>query len=222
MPTAPADHDLEVQSLVRDELGWTPDVDAADIGVSVVDGAVTLSGTVSTYPQKVAAKKAALRVRGVRTLVDELTVDPGGASAHVGETQLARTVDRALSHADNIPETVTAAVHEHNVMLMGEVTWDFERQAAVHAIESLRGVQSISNGITLRPRPPAADAEQRIREALARYDGVGPDTVDVVVDGTRATLTGTVKSWAQRRMASTITWSSPHITEVDNRIAVTA
>ena len=222
MPTAPEDHDLEVQSLVRDELEWTPQVDAADIGVSVVDSAVILSGTVSTYAQKVAAKKAALRVRGVRTLVDELTVQSDGRAAEVTETELAQEVERALKRSDNVPETVKAAVHGHGVMLMGEVTWDFERQAAVHAIESLRGVQSISNGITLRPRPPAADAEQRIREALARYDGVGPDTVDVVVDGTRATLTGTVKSWAQRRMASTITWSSPHITEVDNRIAVTA
>ena len=58
MATA-TDHDLDVQTLVRAELMWTPDIDTAAIGVEVKDGAVTLSGVVDTLAEKIAAEKAA-------------------------------------------------------------------------------------------------------------------------------------------------------------------
>ncbi|MCE7481820.1 BON domain-containing protein [Microbacterium profundi] len=66
--------DAEVQRTVLQELQWTPDVDDAGIGVAVEDGTVALSGEVDSYSERLAAKHAALRVRGVSAVIDNLTV----------------------------------------------------------------------------------------------------------------------------------------------------
>jgi len=216
MPIA-TDHDLDVQTSVREELGWTPDVDSAGIGVSVENGAVTLSGEVDTHAEKVAAERAALRVRGVRALVDDLTVKPKTAWP-VTETEIVQEVDRALKSASNVPETVKATVGDHTVTLTGDVSWDFQRHAAQRAVQYLRGVYAINNLITLTSRASAPDTEQRIRDAIARNAQLDAQTIHVAVAGNKVTLTGTVRSWAEFRQAANAAWASPHVTDVENKI----
>lgn len=217
--TIATDSDLDVQTLVDDELEWTPDVDAAGIGVAVADGTVTLSGEVDSYAERLAAKRAARRVRGVRTIVDNLTVHPKSANP-VTETDIAKEVNRALSRAANIPEAVQAEVDGHNVTLTGEVDWDFQRTAAKRAVQYLRGVYTVNSMITLKARPSAVDTEERIRNALTRSAQIEAQHVHVRADGDNVILTGTVKSWAERRQAANAAWASPHVSHVDNRIEV--
>lgn len=219
--TIATDRDLDVQTLVSEELEWTPEVDAAGIGVAVEAGAVTLSGEVDDYAERLAAKRAALRVRGVRAIVDNLTVHPK-APWPVTETDIAKEVERALKSASNVPETVKAEINAHNVTLTGEVDWDFQRRAAKRSVQNLRGVYTVSNMITLKARPSAADTEERIRNAFTRNAQLDAKTIHAAVAGSKVTLTGTVKSWAERRQAGYAAWASPHVTEVDNQIIVRA
>lgn len=213
------DSDLDVQTVVRDELDWSPDVDPARIGVAVEDGCVTLSGEVDSYAERLAAKRAALRVRGVRALIDDITVHPKSAWP-VTETDIAKEIDRALRSTSNVPESVKAEIIKHNVTLTGEVDWEFQRTAAKRAVQYLRGVCTVNNLITLRPRPSAADAEERIRAALTRNAELDAKTIDVAVSGNKVTLTGTVKSWAEKHQAGMAAWSSPHVVDVENLIVV--
>jgi len=62
--------DVELKHALEAELEWTPAVDATRIGVAVNDGAVSLFGDVSSYPQKAAAVG---RVRCAAGLVFETT-----------------------------------------------------------------------------------------------------------------------------------------------------
>lgn len=217
--TTSTDRDLALKTDIEDELEWTPDVDAAGIGVAVEDGTVTLSGEVDTYPERLAAKNAALRVRGVRTLVDNLEVHPR-ASWPVTETDIAKEVERALRHATNVPDSVQAVVEGHSVTLRGEVEWEYQRMAAKGAVQYLRGVFTVHNLITLRERPTAADTEQRIRAAWTRSALIDASSVHVEVEGGKVILTGTVSSWAEKSEAAAAAWSSPHVTAVDNRLVV--
>lgn len=50
--------DANRKAAVVDELGWTPAADSTHIGVAVDGGAVTLSGEVATYPDKMLAGEA--------------------------------------------------------------------------------------------------------------------------------------------------------------------
>ena len=54
--------DAELQQHVMDELKWEPTIHAAEIGVAVKDGVVTLSCNVDSYVKKWAAGRAAKRV----------------------------------------------------------------------------------------------------------------------------------------------------------------
>ena len=67
--------DPQLQSDVLDELAFDPTVDATNIGVVAKDGVVTLTGTVLSYPEKLAAERAVKRVAGVHGIADELKIE---------------------------------------------------------------------------------------------------------------------------------------------------
>ncbi|WP_169580604.1 MULTISPECIES: BON domain-containing protein [Microbacterium] len=217
--TVIARRDRDVRDSVQNELEWMPQVEASRIGVSVEDGAVTLSGEVDDFAQRVAAKRAALRVRGVRTVIDHLTVYPKRGWP-VSEREIAGEVERALKAAVNVPDTVKAEIQDHTVVLTGEAEWDYQRRAAKRAVRELRGVYAVSDMIALAPRPTAPDTVDRIRSALARNALVDAGRIDVSVAGTSVVLSGSVTSWAERREAERAAWGSPHVTHVDNRVTV--
>lgn len=213
--------DQEIQAAVQDELDWTPDVDNAGIGVAVEDGTVSLSGEVDTYAEYLAAKRAALRVRGVRAVVDQLVVHPR-SDWPVSETDIAKEVDHALRWAANVPATVKAEVKEHMITLRGAVDWDYQRVAAERAVAYLRGVHSVVNLVTLTTRPSAKDTEARVRSALRRNAQLDANTIDAEVTGSKVRLSGVVQSWAERTQAERAAWASPYVSEVDNDIVVRA
>jgi osmotically-inducible protein OsmY len=82
--------DLEIQQDVMIELKWQPFLQAANIGVSVKDGIVTLSGTVDTYSQKVAAERAVKKVAGVRAVAEEIQIGVPHAGKKTRQRRQAR------------------------------------------------------------------------------------------------------------------------------------
>jgi osmotically-inducible protein OsmY len=217
--TTPLRSDHDIQTAVEDELDWSPELDAAGIGVATDGGAVSLSGEVTTYLQRIAATRAALRVRGVRTLVDNIVVNSSSNYTQT-ETDLAKSVQHALEWTAGIPSTVTAELVGHTAKLSGEVQWNFERENAHRAIQRLRGIDYVQDLITLRVRPGNTAAAGHIEAALERNASLHGTDVAVHVTDTTAKLTGSVRTWAQRRTAENIAWASPHITHIDNQISV--
>ena len=55
--------DAELRQDVINELKWEPTLKAAEIGVAVKDGVVTLSGYVYSYVKKLVAERAATRIK---------------------------------------------------------------------------------------------------------------------------------------------------------------
>jgi hypothetical protein len=66
--------DMQLKQDIEAELSWDPKVNAAQIGVTVDGGAVSLLGSVDTYAEKWAAEDATRRVSGVRSVAQDLTV----------------------------------------------------------------------------------------------------------------------------------------------------
>jgi osmotically-inducible protein OsmY len=211
--------DHELQQAVWSELDWTPEVDASHIGVAVTSGAVTLTGEVPSYSALLAAKKAALRVRGVTALADDLTVHYIGGP--VTDTDIAEAALSALRANSMVPQdTVKVEVRNHAITLTGNVDWNYEREAAAHIVEHLRGVKTVQNLITLNDRASAFDTKTRIKHAIARQAALDAEKILVEVDGTEVTLTGSVANWNERKAAGKAAWASPHVTAVHNKLDV--
>jgi hypothetical protein len=95
-------------------------VDAAHIGVAVTDCAVTLSGEVTSYPERYHAEQAAKRVRGVTAVAEEIAVRSTWVTLNDTDTDIAREAGEALDRSVDVPPgAVTASVHDHRITLPG-------------------------------------------------------------------------------------------------------
>jgi osmotically-inducible protein OsmY len=211
--------DAELKTDVVDEFEWTPSFDPAHIGVAVDDGVITLSGEVGTYPEKHAAVQAALRVRGVTAVADEITVR--NTWAELADTDIAREVGDALTRSVALPkDAVKAVVHNHVVTLSGIVTWNFQRDVAERAVRYLKGVAAVHNRITVKPLPATGDIKKAINSALVRNAQLDSNGIEVTVGDGVVTLTGEVQSWAERRQAEQASWSAPGVVDVKNLLQI--
>ncbi len=212
-------NDVTIERAVEDELVWIPEVDAQEIGVSVLDGVVTLSGRIATHAERLAAVDAARRISGVVDVKDELVVDYTESGR---DLEIAEAVRRALDLTVPVPPSaVSVEVHEGVVTLTGTLGWHFERMAAERSAENVPGVRAVVDRIQLSSRASAADAQERITQALERNALLDARRIHVTVEDNVATLTGTVQSYAEKRQAALAAWCSPHVNDVRNQIKVT-
>ena len=65
-------NNADLQKDVQDAIKWEPLLNAAEIGVIVKDGVVTLTGTVDSYAKKSEAEGAAKNVAGVKAVVENI------------------------------------------------------------------------------------------------------------------------------------------------------
>jgi osmotically-inducible protein OsmY len=211
-----------IQEDVIEELAWSADVNDSRIGVSVLDGAVTLSGEVDSHADRNAAVRAALRVTGVSVVADDLEVRRDVKSGHT-DTDIATAIRTALKWTSKVPgDSVQVEVRDHVAFLTGNVTYQFQRREAEKLVTGVAGVRHVENRIELTPRASAEDTQQRIERALVRDAVTDADAIRVTVVGQEVTLTGTVRTWLERSEAARAAWSSPHVTAVHNKIEVRA
>ena len=85
--------DMTLKQRIEDELDFEPSVDAADIGVAVENGIVTLSGHVPTYGQKAKVEEIVGRLKGVRGFAEEIEVRPVGTKSTADDVLANRAAD---------------------------------------------------------------------------------------------------------------------------------
>lgn len=212
--------DSDLKRDVLSELLWDPLVSDTKVGVTVNEGVVTLTGHLDTYAEKVAAKRAAERVSGVKAIAVEIDVIPAGAHQR-SDTEIALAVEHSLSWNTSVPQDrVKVAVEKGWVTLMGDLDWNFQRRAVERMVRQLKGVVGITDNIKLKTLPVPLKLRERIQDALTRQAMREARRIDVIVEGSEVTLRGQVHSWAERNAAEGASWSAPGVVSVNNQLMV--
>jgi len=210
--------DAEIRNDVVDELRWDPQIPEPDaIGVAVTDGAVTLTGHVPTYAQKLAAVRAAERVEA---LANEIKVELAGMGRD--DADIVAAIAPILDWDVQIPEgAVHARVENGWVILAGEVRYDFQRREVERMVRQVRGVTGVTNAITVKPPASPAGARTAIGDALRRAAEVDARQIRVEVSGRTAKLYGHVHSMREAAAAKASAAAAPGVASVESHLVVT-
>ncbi|MDO0944858.1 BON domain-containing protein [Chromohalobacter israelensis] len=213
-------NDSLLKQRVVDEIRFEPSIDEADIGVSVDEGVVTLSGHVATLLEKVNAEKAVRRVKGVRGIAEEIEVRPPGTH-QTADDEIAKRILHILKWNSSIPDgAISVKVEKGKVSLMGRVEWNYQRLAALKVVQGLSGVTGITNQIEVKPHASSSDIQRRIEEAFKRDAELDAKSISVKVIEGDVTLEGRVRTWLEREAAERAAWSAPGVKHVEDHIAV--
>jgi osmotically-inducible protein OsmY len=213
-----------LQAMVMDELQSAPEIDAARIGVSAHDGVVTLSGIVPTMAEKHAVERAVRRVRGVLAIAQQIAVHPPEAHKQ-SDAEIAERALKILHWDVHVPhDQIRLKVEKGSVTLSGTVAHPFQKRAAVRDIRQLSGVTDIIDDIGVIPiARSAADhavVREKIEVALRREAESTASHIAITVEDGRVLLRGKVKTWRDREVAETATWSAPGVKAVDDQLTI--
>ncbi len=221
--TATTKADSQIQQEVLRELSWDPRVEETEVGVEVDGGVVTLSGTVSSWGKRVAAQEAAHRVAGVLDVANDIKVKVPGDLAR-SDTEIAQAVRRALEWDALVPhERIQSTVSNGWVTLEGNVdTWT-EREDAERAVQNLVGVSGVTDKMTVLSAKPVLPERIReaIEDALERRAEREAKRIRVEVKPTgTVTLSGQVRSWAEKRATLAAARFAPGVRSVEDHLEI--
>jgi osmotically-inducible protein OsmY len=212
--------DRDLQEDVLEALEWEPELDVAQIGVSVTDGVVTLRGPVATAHQKWTAERATRHLIGVRAVANDLEVSPAGPASR-SDSAIAEAVADALEWDSAVPDhAIKATVRNGWVTLTGSATQPFEKSAAERAAGRLPGVKGVANSIVVKPSVNPQEVKAKIEEGFKRSARIDAQRISVDAEEGAVVLTGTVRSLAERDDAERAAWAVPGVVKVVDRLVV--
>lgn len=212
--------DEQLKRDVQAELNWDPSINDSAIVISAKDGVVTLAGHVPFYADKVFAEKAAKTVAGVRGVANDIEVKPSSAHQR-SDTAIAESAVNALQSSVAVPaDKVKVVVRDGHITLEGNVTFQYQKNAAESAVRTLWGVKGVTNSISLSPAVSASDIRSKIHRAYQRHAALDANKVTIDVSGATVTLTGEVHSWHEKDDAESAAWAAPGVKSVHNNLSV--
>ena len=206
---------------VLDELDFEPSVNAAHIGVGVNAGVVTLTGFVSSYREKLAAERAARRVKGVKAIAEGIEVRLPSDRKTADDEIAGRAVDILKWWVGFPADRISVKVEKGLVSLTGEVDWQFQKAEAEAAVHHLSGVVGVVNLVQVRSTVHDSEVKEKIQKALRRSAELDASRITVQAEGGgKVVLKGKVHAWYERDLAEQAAWAAPGVTAVVDHILI--
>ncbi len=212
--------DEELKHAVTAELRWNNRVDETEIGVAVVTGVVTLTGTVNSFAKKLAAQEAVHRVVGVLDVANDLKVKTQGVGIR-DDTEIAVAVRHALEWDVWVrDQAIQTTVSDGWVTLDGQVESLTERDDAERAIQPLVGVRGVANHLVVAPKVTASNVQHLIQEALERRADHEAGRIEVTIRNGTVTLNGKVRNYGEKRAIIGAVSHAPGVNAVTDHLRI--
>lgn len=210
----------ELQKDVYEELKWDSRINEGDLGVSVNNGIVTLSGSIPSYAEKWAAEAAVRKVAGVTAIVNKIEVKL--FSSFIKDDQdIAKAAVNAFKWNVWVPdESIQVMVEDGWVTLSGKVNYDYQKKAAENSVRHLAGVRGVTNEIAVEPHLKIKDIQSEIKRALHRHAEEDANSIRVDTSNGEVTLTGTVHSLDEKQNAEWAALGTVGVRKVRNNLLV--
>jgi len=212
--------DQDLQKDVQDAINWEPLLNIAQVGVTVIDAIVTLTGTVNSYFKKMKAEEAAANVTGIRAVLEKIEVRFDNDDNKT-DGEIAMEVLHALKANWQVPyHKIKVKVEDGWVTLEGDVEWKYQADAVKKSVLNLDGVKVVTNHIVVQPETVDELVKGAIERALARNWSMDDQDITVDVLANNVTLYGTVNSYYQKNEAERIAWNAPGVWTVKNELVI--
>ena len=209
--------DVRMRDAVMLQLEWDSQIDATGIGVTAKNQAVTLTGFVGSYAEKLAAERVAKRVAGVHAVANDIQVR---LRFERTDDEIAADAAHALVMRPLLRDTVQAVVRGGQLTLTGWVPTLFDKAVAEQAVRHVPGLKGILNHLEVHPAASAVDVKKQINRALHDEATTTGKGIIARVDGRTVTLIGHVRTLHEREAAERAAMHAHGIVAVDNRITV--
>jgi osmotically-inducible protein OsmY len=205
--TARAD-DAETKRKVEERLARAKVYQAADVRVSVEDGAVTLDGVASRMDAALAAERAARKE--AKSVVNQLRVVP---DVERKDSEIrADVVDRILRYAwYTVYDSIEAGVEDGVVILRGSVNQPYRKTDIESRVAGIPGLKGLKSEIRVQG---VSSFDDRLRrelvhriygdERFVQYASWAQPPIRIIVDKGRITLTGLVGSAVEQQLVGHI------------------
>jgi len=213
--------DVDIQQDVQRELRWDTRFEKAQVGVTVKNGVVALTGTVESYGKKWAASDAAHRVTGVLDVANDIQVKLPG-DAQKTDLDVAKAVRHSLEWDVFVPDQkIRSTVTNGWVTLEGDVEYLRQREDAGVAVRNLAGVKGVTNSILVREKKiQPLEVRKKIEEALERRADREAEQIAIQVADGNVTLSGRVRSWLEKQAVFGTVSHAPGVTHVNDKLRV--
>lgn len=198
--------DREITDAVEHEILLDGAVSLNALDISTADGIVTLTGSVENILAKERAARIASIVKGTRSVVNRIEVNPAPARK---DSEIQRDIEQALLR-DPATDSyqVDATVNDGTATLTGTVDSWQERELAEQVAKGQDGVRAIESEIEIdfKSERPDAEIKNEILAGLEWNALIDHALIAVDVDAGNVMLSGTVGSAAEKQQAYGEAW----------------
>lgn len=212
--------DVQIKQDIIDQLKWENDIDETQIGITVNEGLVTLTGLVFSYPIKLAVENAVKKVAGVKAIAEDIKV---GYITELNktDTEIASSAINAIEWNASVPNNqVLVEVENGWITLSGTLEYAYQRDAAKRTVEYLTGVKGVTNNIKLHHNIEPKDVKENIIKAFKRSALIDAEGIFVETSDHAVKLKGKVRSITEKEEAQKAAFNAPGVYAVQNELKV--